>query len=79
MQGVGFRFFTQREAQRLGLCGFVRNRPDGSVEAEATGAREDLERFVDVVQRGPGTGRVTRCTVDWVAASDTYEEFTIRP
>ena len=45
VQGVGFRYFLMREAQRLGLRGWVRNRDDGTVEFVAEGSRDDLDRL----------------------------------
>ncbi|MBT3344805.1 MAG: acylphosphatase [Gemmatimonadetes bacterium] len=79
VQGVGFRYFARAQANRLDLSGFVRNVTDGSVEAEAMGERADLERFVAALERGPGSGRVERCVVDWTVSVDTYKDFVIRP
>ena len=53
VQGVGFRYFTQREARRLGLAGYVRNMPDGDVEMEAEGPAEQVEALAEAVRRGP--------------------------
>jgi len=53
VQGVGFRYFTQDEAERLGLCGFVRNLRDGRVEAYAIGPPERLDRLRSILERGP--------------------------
>jgi acylphosphatase len=53
VQGVGFRYFTQDEAERLGLCGFVRNLRDGRVEVYAIGPSERLDRLRTIVERGP--------------------------
>jgi acylphosphatase len=53
VQGVGFRYFTQDEAERLGLCGFVRNLRDGRVEAYAIGPAERLDRLRTILERGP--------------------------
>lgn len=52
VQGVGFRYFTMDQARRLGLSGWVRNLPDGSVEAEAEGPREDLLVFWKLWRKG---------------------------
>ena len=55
MQGVGFRLFTVRVANELGLSGFVRNLPDGrAVEAVAQGEREQVRLFVEALREGPG-------------------------
>src|SRR5215468_5238934 len=53
VQGVGFRYFTQDEADRLKLCGYVRNLRDGRVEVYAIGAPESLSRLRAMLQRGP--------------------------
>ncbi|MGQ7845162.1 acylphosphatase [Granulosicoccus sp. 3-233] len=58
VQGVGFRYWTQREAQRLGLSGWVRNLPDRSVEAGASGSSEQLNEFERWLQHGPPGARV---------------------
>ena len=60
VQGVGFRFFVVHEATALGLAGTVRNRPDGTVEIEAEGGADALDRLVEAVRRGPVAARVTR-------------------
>jgi len=60
VQGVGFRWFVWREADRLGLCGFVRNQRDGSVEVIAAGPPQALEELERVLGRGPAQARVER-------------------
>jgi acylphosphatase len=64
VQGVGFRFFTEDIASREGIHGWVRNRPDGSVEVAAEGEAEAIERFERAVRRGPRGARVERVEVD---------------
>lgn len=58
VQGVFYRASARAEAERLGLNGFVRNEPDGSVYAEAEGETDALERFVEWCRRGPPQARV---------------------
>ena len=53
VQGVGFRYFAQDEAERLGLSGFVRNLRDGRVEVYAIGSAEKLSRLRLLLERGP--------------------------
>ena len=53
VQGVGFRYFTRAAARREGLHGWVRNLPDGRVEAEAEGEAEAVERFERALRHGP--------------------------
>jgi acylphosphatase len=58
VQGVGFRYFTLRQAQALNLCGWVRNLPDGSVEVAARGEASLLAQFRDILAIGPRSGKV---------------------
>ncbi len=60
VQGVGYRWFVWREAERLALRGSVRNLPDGSVEVVAQGVEEVLERLERALTRGPSGARVDR-------------------
>ena len=62
VQGVGFRYFTEGEASRLKVCGFVRNLRDGRVEAYAIGASEQLVKFRTALERGPRFSRVSGVT-----------------
>jgi len=63
VQGVGFRASARAEALRLGLSGFARNEPDGTVLIEAEGPPAALARFVAWCRRGPGSARVTDVVV----------------
>lgn len=60
VQGVGFRFYTQKKALELNLNGFVRNKSNGSVYIEAEGTTNDIEEFTDWCQHGPEWARVTK-------------------
>ena len=58
VQGVGFRWFTERQARQRGVRGYVRNLPDGRVEVLAQAEREVMSAFLDVLRDGPGAARV---------------------
>lgn len=60
VQGVGYRFWTQEEARRLGLDGWVRNRRDGTVELIAYGDEVALEALARACAAGPPSAEVTR-------------------
>jgi acylphosphatase len=60
VQGVNFRQAARREAERLGIAGFARNEPDGSVTVEAEGDSDALELFVAWCRSGPTIARVDR-------------------
>ena len=63
VQGVGFRFAVEREARSRGVAGWVRNRPEGTVEAVFEGGREDVETLVCFCRRGPRGAEVERVDV----------------
>jgi acylphosphatase len=63
VQGVGFRHSLQREARRLGLAGWVRNRRDGTVEAVVCGIPGQVEALVAWARQGPALARVDRIEV----------------
>jgi acylphosphatase len=69
VQGVGFRDATRRRAERLGVCGWVMNRPDGAVEGLACGTSDSLTRFRIWLSDGPPLARVME--LSWEAAPTT--------
>ena len=62
VQGVGFRWYVQREAAEIGLDGWVRNTDDGAVEVLASGTPEQLAELRDAIQKGSRGSRVDRIT-----------------
>lgn len=77
VQGVGFRFFAEREAKSLGLRGYVRNLADGRVEAYAIGDEKSLRKFKRLLSEGPGSARVTRLEEAEEPPDDGYTSFKI--
>ena len=65
VQGVWFRASTQETAQRLGLCGWVRNLASGDLEAVFEGPRPAVEKAVAWCRRGPPAARVDDCNLTW--------------
>ena len=78
VQGVGFRFFVLEAAQVEGLRGWVRNLPDGDLEAVAEGDREAVERFSRKLSRGPAGARVDHVAVDEDVPGGHGHAFTIK-
>lgn len=79
VQGVWFRASMQREARRLGLRGWVRNRPDGAVEAEADGPAEAVEHLVAWAHQGPPGARVDAVQTEVRSAVERHEhDFEVR-
>ena len=68
VQGVGFRYFTQQEASRLGLCGRATNLSDGSVEVLAQGDAQAVGKLVFWLKTGPRTASVDYIEITELAA-----------
>ncbi len=77
VQGVGFRWFTVEQARAEGVGGFVRNLPDGRVEAMVEGDSESVDRVERALRRGPRGARVEAVEVE-AAAPEGFKGFTIR-
>jgi acylphosphatase len=76
VQGVCFRAETQRAALRLGVTGWVRNKRDGTVEADVEGARKDVMALIDWCKSGSPLSNVDKVEVTWddyQGALDTFE------
>jgi acylphosphatase len=78
VQGVSFRYYTRREAQRLGLRGWVRNLVTGSVETEFEGADELVAAMLDWLSMGSPMSLVTRVEHQEIAVQGGTNEFEIR-
>ena len=78
VQGVGFRFFARREALTLGLHGYTRNQPDGSVEVVVEGQLKQLETYLARLQRGPSEAEVDWIDQVWSQGSGNFTDFQIR-
>jgi len=78
VQGVGFRYYTQDEAEQLRLSGFVRNLRDGRVEVYAIGLPENLARFRTTIERGPRGAMVKHVAEEPAEIKAEFaEEFSI--
>lgn len=78
VQGVGYRANAARQANALGLRGWIRNLPNGDVEALAEGPEETVDRFIQWCHRGPTAAHVTRVNVEQSEATGEYRGFTVR-
>ena len=77
VQGVGFRYYTQREARRRNVAGWVRNRHDGSVEAMIQGPQEAVDDLIQWIRHGPPNARVTDVQIG--EGEGEYSAFEQRP
>jgi acylphosphatase len=78
VQGVSYRYYAVRAAQRLGLTGWIANRWDGTVETIAEGQREALDEFQRLLRRGSPASDVRRVDVEWGIPTSEYDRFKVR-
>jgi acylphosphatase len=78
VQGVGFRYWAYRHAATLGIKGYVRNCPDGSVEVLASGESQDVENFLRLLSRGPSGAVVEEVEVEEIPGPVKAHSFSIR-
>ncbi len=78
VQGVYFRDFTSRQAIGLGLTGYVRNLPEGTVEVQAEGERKHLAKLIDQLKVGPPAAKVTKVVTNWSEYTGSYSSFRVR-
>lgn len=77
VQGVGFRFYTNKKAKELEIKGFVKNKPDGSVYIEAEGQEENLLLFINWCNDGPMWARVSKVESQFIPFTG-FEDFQVR-
>jgi len=77
VQGVAFRYFVQQCASELSIHGWVRNLIDGRVELLAEGTKQELEKFLIIIEKGPNLSKVTHTIRNWKKGSGDYQDFKI--
>jgi len=78
VQGVNFRYYATRTARRLGLNGWIANRPDGAVETTAEGSRSDLDLFIEFLHQGSPSASVQSVDAEWVTPTGEFTGFRVR-
>lgn len=78
VQGVFLRAFASRRATELGLTGYVRNLPEGTVEVQAEGERKHLEKLIDYLKVEPPSAKVEKIVTNWSEYTGSYSGFSIR-
>ena len=78
VQGVGFRYYAERQARRLGVTGWVQNLPNGEVEICAEGDEPSLERLIAWCHEGPPSAAVDDVQVSWSDATAEFTDFRTR-
>jgi acylphosphatase len=77
VQGVLFRENTRKKAAEFGLSGFVRNLPNGKVEAVFEGEKEKIEKIIRWIKKGPETAQVENIEINWQDYKKEFENFKI--
>jgi acylphosphatase len=75
VQGVSFRQFAKEKADNLGVFGYAKNMPDGTVEVVAQGEENTLKTFLESVSAGPENAQVESLNVMWGKAEEPYTKF----
>ncbi len=75
VQGVFFRYTTRKVARKIGLTGFVKNLPDGSVYIEAEGTEGDLKELLEFAKKGPKYAKVEKINYEFKEAQNKYKGF----
>ncbi len=78
VQGVFFRAYTREKADELGVTGYVRNLPDGSVEAVIEGDREKVDKLIEWMHQGPPLARVDKVEYKYMDYIGEFKRFEIR-
>ena len=78
VQAVGFRAFVQQNAVQIGVTGWVRNVGYDTVEAVAEGTKEQIERFLQTMKRGPLGSRVDESREEWEQVTGEFESFRVK-
>ena len=78
VQGVSFRYYTRREAERLQLTGWVANQYDGTVKVVAEGAQDSLQELASFLQYGSRMARVDHVEANWLDATNEFSNFSVR-
>jgi acylphosphatase len=78
VQGVGFRDFTQHEATKRGLAGWVKNLEDGRVEAVIEGPADKVAELLELVKRGPPNARVDKVETADETPTGEFKVFSVR-
>lgn len=77
VQGIGFRVFVRKHASKLGLFGWVKNTPDGKVEAVFVGPKDKIEEIILHCKKGPFLSEVKELRTEWNDLDEDFSSFGI--
>ncbi|MCG8572157.1 MAG: acylphosphatase [Spirochaetes bacterium] len=77
VQGVGYRYYTQKQANRIGVYGYVKNLYNGNVEVYAIGTPQQLQNFYSVLLKGPSMSHVENILISEASINQNDKTFRI--
>lgn len=77
VQGVGFRYFVHKNAQKFDVSGFVNNLYDGSVKIVAEGEKQIIDNFIQIALKGPSRSIVSEKSINFTEATGEFHDFRI--
>lgn len=78
VQGIGYRYSSQKEAKIRGFSGYVKNLSDGNIELVAEGEQADLQNFINWCYNGVGSAMISKIEQNWSQATSEFSGFVIR-
>jgi acylphosphatase len=78
VQGVFFRSFVKKQAEKEGVFGWVKNNPDGTVSLEVEGEEGVLKKFLEQIEKGSPKAEVKDIWEEWSDDLDLYEKFEVK-
>ena len=78
VQGIGYRYLSQKEAKKRGFSGYVCNMPGGGVELVAEGREPDLKNFIQWCYNGVGPAEVQKIETSWSNATGEFNDFSMQ-
>ena len=79
VQGVGFRYFAYNNALKYNLAGYVRNIPDGNLEIVCSGEEQDLDKFINMMKKGPSFSHITSFKINELISNNfIFNDFEIK-
>ena len=78
VQGIGFRYTTERLSRQFCVTGYVRNLMDGTVEVEAEGEEKELQDFLQAIRQSPMGPQILEVDAKWGEATGQWHNFTVK-
>ncbi len=77
VQGVSYRYFAKKNADKLGIKGYTKNLRNGDVEIYAEGEKDEIEALIEALKDGPSSSKVQNVNVEWLESAGLFRDFRI--